>query len=83
MTQFFGGQVQSPLQSLLVLQILIPHKKHPEECAWSDYCNNFGKSERVFSFKAPDLEHEGQTWKKGGKIFWGVQSTQDYPSISK
>ena len=59
MTQFFGGQVQSPLQSLLVLQILIPHKKHPEECAWSDYCNKFGKSERVFSFKAPNLEHEG------------------------
>ena len=21
--------------------ILIPHKKHPEECAWSEYCNNF------------------------------------------
>ena len=44
----FVGQVQSPPQSLLLLQILIPYKKHPEECAWSDYCNNFGKSDSNF-----------------------------------
>ena len=30
-----------------------------EECAWSDYCDNFEKSirERVSSFKATNLEH--------------------------
>ena len=27
-----------------------PIKKHPEECAWSKYCNNFGKSKRVCIF---------------------------------
>ena len=25
-----------------------PHKKHPEECTWSDYCNDFEKSESIF-----------------------------------
>ena len=30
-------------------QILILHKKHPEECAWSNYCNNFEKNEREYS----------------------------------
>ena len=29
MTQFFGGEDQSPPQSLPQLQILIPYKKHP------------------------------------------------------
>ena len=56
-TQFFGGEVQSPPQSLPELQILIPHKKHPDECAWSDYCNDFENSERVLSFKATNLRH--------------------------
>ena len=28
--------------------ILIPHKKHPGECAWSEYCNNSEKSKRVY-----------------------------------
>ena len=28
--------------------MLIPHKKHPEKCAWSEYCDNFEKSERVY-----------------------------------
>ena len=39
--------------------ILIPHKKHPEECAWSEYCNNFENSEKesIFSFKARNLQH--------------------------
>ena len=45
-TPFFGGEDQSPLQSFPYLQILIPHKKHPEECAWSDYCYNFEKSDK-------------------------------------
>ena len=30
--------------------ILIRHKKHPEECAWSEYCNNFEKSVRECIF---------------------------------
>ena len=30
--------------------ILIFHKKHPEECTWSEYCNNFEKSEREYIF---------------------------------
>ena len=47
-----GGGVESPSRSLPQLQILIPHKKHPEECAWSDHCNNFGSIEREISFKA-------------------------------
>ena len=25
----------------------LPHNEPPEECAWSDYCNNFKKSDRV------------------------------------
>ena len=39
--------------------ILISRKKHPEECAWSDYCNNFEKSVRdsLFSFIATNLHH--------------------------
>ena len=39
--------------------ILIPHKKYPEECAWSEFCNNFEKSqrERIFSFKATNIQH--------------------------
>ena len=46
--QFFGGEVQSPLPSLPQLQILILDRKHPEECAWSDYFDNFEKSEREY-----------------------------------
>ena len=36
-----------------------PIKKHPEECSWSEYCNNFEKSvcESTFSFKATNLQH--------------------------
>ena len=45
---FFGGEVQSRLQSLPQLQILILDRKHPEECALSDYCDNFEKSERDY-----------------------------------
>ena len=30
--------------------ILILHKKYPEECAWSRYCNNFEKIEREYIF---------------------------------
>ena len=56
-TQLFGGENQSPLQFFLYLQILTPYKKYPEECAWSDYCNNFEKRERVFSVKATNLQH--------------------------
>ena len=33
------------------------HKEHPEECAWSTNYNDFEMSERVFSFKATNLEH--------------------------
>ena len=44
----FGGEDQSPPQSLLYLQIIISHKKHPEEGASSDYCFNFEKSERDY-----------------------------------
>ena len=36
------GMIDSP--------ILIPHKKHLEECAWSEYCNNFEKGEREYIF---------------------------------
>ena len=28
----------------------VPSEKHPEECALSDYCNNFEKSERESAF---------------------------------
>ena len=37
-----------------------------EECAWSDYCNNFEKSirEKVFSFKATNLQHARLEMKK-------------------
>ena len=41
----FGGEVQRPPQPLPQQQILILPKKRPEECAWSDYCNNFENSE--------------------------------------
>ena len=39
--------------------ILISRKIHPEECAWSDNCNNFEKSvrESLFSFTATNLQH--------------------------
>ena len=30
--------------------ILIPHKKHPEECAWSEYCGTFEKSKKEYIF---------------------------------
>ena len=26
----------------------VRHKKHSEECIWSEHCNNFEKSERVY-----------------------------------
>ena len=47
--------------------ILISHKKHPEECAWSESCNNFEKSEResIFSFKATNLQHVRLEMEKG------------------
>ena len=37
----------------------VKHRKHPEKFAWSEYCNNFEKSERksIFSFKATHLQH--------------------------
>ena len=46
--------------------ILIPHKKHPEECAWPEYCNDFEKIERqsIFSFKATNLQHVRLEMKK-------------------
>ena len=30
--------------------ILIPYKKHPEECAWSECWNNFEKIKREYIF---------------------------------
>lgn len=36
---------------------------------------------RAFSFQATYLQHVRLKWKRGSKIFDGVQSTEYYPSI--
>ena len=36
----------------------IPHKKHPEQCAWSEYLIILKRvRESIFSFKATNLQH--------------------------
>ena len=52
---FQGGGTSNRGVRLKILEmsespILIRHKKHPEECAWSEYCNNFEKGEREYIF---------------------------------
>ena len=37
---WWGGSEPSPVPPLV--------EKHPEECAWSDYCYNFEKIEREY-----------------------------------
>ena len=64
--------------SSLSCNSLSPHKEHPAECAWSDYCSNFEKTEKEYFFKSNKFTackvRDGR-WKRGSKIFDGVQST--------
>ena len=68
---WWGGLKSSPV-SPLVANSDFPY----DECAWSDYCNNFEKSkrERAFYFKSTNLQHVWLEMKRGGKIFDSVQS---------
>ena len=51
---WWGDSEPSPVDPLVVNPV--SPMKYPEDCACSDYCNNFGKSERAFSFKVTNLQ---------------------------
>ena len=46
---------ESPSQSLLVTNLDPPLKVHPEECAWSDYFNNFENSKTDYFFSKQQI----------------------------
>ena len=55
--------------------VLIPHKKYLEECAWSEYCNNFETSvwNSIFYFKATNIQHkrlEIEMEKRWQNLWW-------------
>ena len=43
---WWGGSEPSPVPPLVATPD--PHKKHSEECGWSDYYNNFKKSVKEY-----------------------------------
>ena len=43
-------RVRSKVLGMSENPILIPPEKNAKECAWSEYCNNFEKSEREYIF---------------------------------
>ena len=60
------------------------HKENPEEGAWSAYCNDFEKSEWEYFFQSNKFTaFKLKDEKKVDKFFDGIQSTEDYPSISR
>ena len=46
---------KSPPLSPLLPNSDLPHKEYPGECAWSDYCNNFEKSESEYFLSNPNI----------------------------
>ena len=64
--------------------ILIPHKKHPEECAWSEYCNNFERIQREYIFFQSN-KYTACKVKDGKEVAKSlmVLNLHNYPSLSK